>query len=349
MRNKSNNGVLLIEDRSFVRHQLRKQLESSTDYTILGVAKDLYRAYEIIKEKEPSICVIRGSYLIEHGHLVKKLLTTHQMAVIVIAEGLCYEKLQHLKEEYLIHRLIYMDRGKMVMGILDVITAIKDVKDDQDEIIWRYTQYIESTYLRRNEPVITIGASTGGVNAIEMILSELEGDLPPILIVQHMSKAFTGKMADRLCTVSSLRVKEGIQGEIIRKNVAYIAPGDSHMTVDFIDGFYRIQLDQGPMVHYQRPAVDNLFQSVANVFRDNSIGLLLTGMGKDGAKGLLEMKEKGAYTLAQDSNSCVVFGMPKAAIDIGGACEVAPIDTMAAKIEELSAVLGKSLSIRSAV
>lgn len=149
--------------------------------------------------------------------------------------------------------------------------------------------------------------------------------------------------------ISKITVKEAEDGEFIRKNVAYLAPGDQHMMITEKNGHYCIQLDRGGLIHYQRPAVDRLFESVAEVVGPKSVGVLLTGMGRDGADGLKQMRDTGAYTIAQDAASSVVFGMPKAAIELGAACEVTSIEFIGKKLLELSAITPVRRVIQDAV
>lgn len=341
----------MIEKRAFVRHHLKKALERYSEFTIVGVAKDLVRGFELCQDREPDIIILDGKYLLdEDKDFACKLLATRPMQIIAIADKAIHDHLALRDDSKIcLHNLVELDGHKVEKSILDIVGAvlkhdvmIKDIKS-------RYNQKIKKTYANSDEAIIAIGASTGGVEAIENVLKGLRGDTPPILMVQHMSKIFTTKMARRLTKITIVTVKEATQGEYLRRNVAYLAPGDQHMTIEEDKGNYRIKLDTGPMVHYQRPAVENLFESVAKVSGHKSVGILLTGMGKDGAKGLSDMRKAGAYTIAQDAASCVVFGMPHAAIELGAACEVTPINEVAKRIEELSAVEVPKRKIRDAV
>jgi two-component system chemotaxis response regulator CheB len=182
--------------------------------------------------------------------------------------------------------------------------------------------------------VIAIGASTGGTQALETVLTRLPADLPPIVVVQHMPAGFTKAFADRLNSVCAMRVVESSGGEILERGTAYIAPGDYHLVVEQHGLQLRTRLSQGPPVHYQRPAVDVLFASVARLQGLAVVGLLLTGMGSDGADGMVAMRRTGAITIAEAEESCVVFGMPKEAIARGGAVHVASLLQMPGLIFE---------------
>jgi two-component system chemotaxis response regulator CheB len=176
-----------------------------------------------------------------------------------------------------------------------------------------------------SEKLIIIGASTGGTEAIKDFLIQLPSDCPGILIAQHMPEGFTRSFANRLDKLCKISVKEAEGGERVLPGHAYLAPGHSHLQLVRSGANYMTRLDQGPPVNRHRPSVDVLFRSAALNAGKNAVGVILTGMGKDGAAGMLEMKEAGAYNLAQDEASCVVFGMPREAIAIGATHDVAPL------------------------
>ena len=180
--------------------------------------------------------------------------------------------------------------------------------------------------------MLAIGASTGGPPAIEAVLQGLPANAPGTVIVQHMPEYFTAPFAQRLTQVCPMEVREACDNDFVVPGLALMAPGGHHMILRQSGARYMVQIKDGPPVHHQRPSVDVLFQSVARSAGSNSVGVLLTGMGADGAKGLLEMRESGAYTLAQDEESCIVFGMPKEAIKLGAASEVVSLPRMAAAI-----------------
>jgi two-component system chemotaxis response regulator CheB len=182
------------------------------------------------------------------------------------------------------------------------------------------------------EAVIAIGASTGGTEAIASILKALPADTPPLLIAQHIPAQFSRAFALRLNELCALEVKEAADGDELRQGRALVAPGDYHMRLRKSGGRYVVQVKTGERVCYQRPSVDVLFFSTAEAAGSNATGVLLTGMGSDGANGLLKMREAGARTMAQDEATCVVFGMPRAAIALGAAEEVHPLHSMSEAI-----------------
>lgn len=180
--------------------------------------------------------------------------------------------------------------------------------------------------------VVAIGASTGGTEAIRSVLARLPADMPPIVMVQHMPELFTGSFARRLDSLSDLEVIEAQGGEMLRPGRVYLAPGHSHMLVKRVAGGYRVELSRAEPVNRHRPAVDVLFNSVAAEVAGNATGIILTGMGKDGARGLLAMRQAGAWTIGQDEATCVVYGMPREAFVMGGVAEVAALNDIAGRL-----------------
>jgi two-component system chemotaxis response regulator CheB len=187
---------------------------------------------------------------------------------------------------------------------------------------------------RRVNGLVAMGASTGGTQAIEAVLTRMPADTPPIVIVQHMPANFTRAFAERLNGLCPMRVLEAKGNEVLERSTAYVAPGDFHMVIEGVGVQLRTALRQGPPVHHQRPAVDVLFHSVARLRAVPTVGVLLTGMGADGADGMVALRRAGAETIAEDEQSCVVFGMPREAIARGGACHVTTLLRMPAQIYE---------------
>ncbi|BEV71892.1 MULTISPECIES: chemotaxis response regulator protein-glutamate methylesterase [unclassified Paludibacterium] len=182
--------------------------------------------------------------------------------------------------------------------------------------------------------LVFVGASTGGTEAIRTFLGGMPGECPPILIVQHMPENFTFSFANRLDTLCAMHVKEAEDGEAVCRNTAYIAPGHSHMRICRRQSGWYIGLDQSEPVNRHRPAVDVLFDSAAERVGRDAVAVIMTGMGKDGARGMLAMHQAGAYTLAQDEASSIVYGMPKEAVAVGGVDEICPLDRLAPRVLE---------------
>jgi two-component system, chemotaxis family, protein-glutamate methylesterase/glutaminase len=182
------------------------------------------------------------------------------------------------------------------------------------------------------EKIIVVGSSTGGTEALKVLLSGMPERAPAILIAQHMPEHFTRSFAERLDHLCTMHIREAEQHEDIVAGQVYLAPGHSHLSLERVAGRYRTVLSQAPPVNRHRPSVEVLFLSAAKQLRADAIGVMLTGMGKDGATAMLEMKKAGAYNFAQDEASCVVFGMPREAIALGAVDEVVPLSKMAERV-----------------
>jgi two-component system chemotaxis response regulator CheB len=194
---------------------------------------------------------------------------------------------------------------------------------------------------RTSDKFVAVGASTGGTEAISEVLVNLPSDHPGLVIVQHMPPHFTRAFAQRLDGESPMQVREAADGDWIMDGLALIAPGNLHLVVQRDGAHYRVRCRNGPLVHHMRPSVDVLFHSASREAGPNALGVILTGMGKDGAEGLLAMRKAGAMTLGQDERSCVVFGMPREAQRSGAVQKVVPIERMAWEIRSQTAFLRK--------
>jgi two-component system chemotaxis response regulator CheB len=185
---------------------------------------------------------------------------------------------------------------------------------------------------RTTESVVCIGASTGGTESLRVVLEALPADCPGIVVVQHMPEKFTAALARRLDTLTQMEVREAADGDTVLRGRVLIAPGNKHMLLQRSGARYYVTVKDGPLVSRHRPSVDVLFRSAAHSAGANALGIIMTGMGDDGARGLLEMRQAGAATIAQDEASCVVFGMPKEAIALGGAERVLPLEALAREV-----------------
>jgi two-component system chemotaxis response regulator CheB len=191
---------------------------------------------------------------------------------------------------------------------------------------------VTSRKVNPTERIVCIGVSTGGTDSLRQVLEVLPPDCPGIVIVQHMPEHFTAAFARRLDGLCAIEVKEAADGDSVQPGRALIAPGAHHMLLQRTGSKYRVAIKDGPLVSRHRPSVDVLFRSAAQAAGANATGIIMTGMGDDGATGLLEMRRAGAHTIAQDEESCVVFGMPKEAIERGAAARILPLDGMAREI-----------------
>lgn len=228
---------------------------------------------------------------------------------------------------------------------IDVSVSHDTVGQDtvtQDTVSPPATAVASRRPLLSSEKLIAVGASTGGTEAIRAVLQSLPADAPAILVTQHMPPGFTRSFAERLNGLCRIAVKEAAHGERILPGHAYIAPGDAHLTLSRSGANYVVTLDQRPPVNRHRPSVDVLFDSVARVAGRNAVGVILTGMGRDGARGLLQMREAGAHTIAQDEQSCVVYGMPREAVELGAAESVLPLSRISGHLLHQVQLAGRS-------
>jgi two-component system chemotaxis response regulator CheB len=209
---------------------------------------------------------------------------------------------------------------------IKAVSSIKFFKSPTKNVDTATVSVANKAMIKTTNQIIAIGASTGGTEAIREILVKLPADMPPILVVQHMPQYFTKSFAERLDSLCKLKVKEAEDGELLTPGKALIAQGNKHMILKRSGASYYVEIRDGEMIYHQRPSVEVLFSSVARFAGANAVGIILTGMGKDGAEGLLEMKKAGAYTIGQDEKSCVVYGMPKEAVSIGAVMKVVSLE-----------------------
>ncbi len=329
--------VLIVDDSAVVRQILTEQLSKFDDIEVVGSAIDPYVAREKIAKLRPDVITLDVEMPRMDGiSFLSKLIKYHPLPVVMVSSLTPRNSELALKALALGavevvpkpgsqfsapsdgKQLIRAIRAAAGAQVVPKITEQKAVLSNETPL-WKF----ETTH-----KIIAIGASTGGTLAIEKVLVEMPANAPGIVIVQHMPEHFTEAFAKRLNQMCRIEVREARQGDRVVPGVALIAPGNSHLILRRSGAVYSVILKDGPPVHYQRPSVDVLFQSVARHAGNNAVGVLLTGMGSDGAKGLLEMRQSGAYTFAQDEESCVVFGMPKAAIQIGAADEIVSLREM---------------------
>lgn len=353
--------VLIIDDSAVIRHLLTEILGSAGDIDVVGTAQDPIFAANKIRSTRPDVITLDVEMPRMDGlTFLEELMRTDPIPVLMVSsltQRGCETTLKALE----LGAVDYVSKPA-----IDVSTGITDIAGEivkkvriaakaKIRVIGSLGQRgtgtkDRTTFLRRHDPmtlrpydtttldpakmattdrIIAIGASTGGTQAITEIVTAMPESAPGIVIVQHMPPMFTRSFADRLNAMSRLDVKEAQTGDRVLRGTALIAPGDKHMTVRRNGAMYYVDIADGPMVNFVRPSVDVLFRSVAKYAGKNAVGVILTGMGEDGARGLREMKEAGAYTIAQDEASSIVFGMPKRAIELGAADKVLPLDNIA--------------------
>ncbi|NDY70631.1 chemotaxis response regulator protein-glutamate methylesterase [Desulfobacter hydrogenophilus] len=333
--------VLVVDNSAVVRKVFKEQLSRHPGITVIATAPDPYIAREKIVKLKPDVVTLDIEMPRMDGiTFLKKLMRYYPLPVIIVSS--LSTKGSHLAMEALaIGALDVMTRPNDAYSVGDVSMQLAEkIKAVHAAGFPRRGQQQNSTYQKRTasmvpyktaNKIIAIGASTGGAEAIKNVLTPMPKNMPGIVVVQHMPAHFTKAFAGRLNELCQMRVKEAINGDPVTNGNVLIAPGNYHMLLKRRGAGYCVAVKTGPLVHYQRPAVDILFRSVARLVGANAVGIILTGMGKDGAQGLLEMKKAGAVTIAQDEKSSVVYGMPKEAQLIGAVDYVENIHNIAAK------------------
>ena len=336
--------MLIVDDSALIRSLLTEIINRQRDMVVVGAAPDPIVAREMIRNLNPDVLTLDVEMPKMDGiDFLEKLMRLRPMPVVMVST-----MTQEGAETTL---------RALELGAVDFVAKPKlDVKRGMEESAAELIEKVRLAATARvrkvaapatagvakpvltlgsragTEKLIIIGASTGGTEAIKQVLLPMPPDAPGILITQHMPAGFTKSFAQRLDTLCKIRVKEAEDGERVLPGHAYIAPGDRHLLVKKSGANYVTALsDEGP-VNRHRPSVEVLFRSAAQCVGANAIGVMLTGMGKDGATAMLEMKRAGAFNLAQDEASCVVFGMPKEAIAAGGVDEVLPLGGIAERV-----------------
>jgi two-component system chemotaxis response regulator CheB len=329
--------VLVIDDSALVRKVLGEEISKFPDFKVVGSAIDPYDAREKIFRLQPDILTLDLEMPRMDGlSFLAKLMKFHPMPVVVVSSQAPERSMAAMNALELGaveivpkpgSQFSVPDVGRTLINALRAAASVNMDKLKQRQIADQelHARVVGSFLKTMNRTVVAIGASTGGTQAIEAVMREMPADAPGTVIVQHMPQSFTGAFADRLNNICPMQVREAKDLDDVIPGVALMAPGNKHMILSRNGARCQVRIKEGPRVHYQRPSVDVLFQSVANISGQNAIGVILTGMGADGAKGLLTMHDSGAHTIAQDEKSCVIFGMPKEAILLGGVDEILPL------------------------
>ena len=335
---KKNIGVLIVDDSAIVRKVLSEGLSRERGIEVVGTAPDPYVARDKIVKLKPDVITLDIEMPRMDGlTFLKKLMKYFPLPVIIVSSltqrgsKLALEALSNGALEVISKPSASYSVGDMSVQLADKIKAVAHAKMPSLNQIDSNTVPVRTDTQPRamsatTNKIIAIGASTGGTEAIKTVLTGMPHNSPGIVIVQHMPAQFTTSFAERLDSLCAISVKEAEDGESVVNGKALIAPGNYHMLLRRSGARYYVQVKTGAMVHHQRPSVDVLFKSVADYAGQNAVGVILTGMGADGAVGMLKMKETGARTIAQDEKSCVVFGMPKEAIKVGGAEKVVALN-----------------------
>lgn len=333
--------VLIVDDSKLFREFLISGLQDDPSIEVVGWASDPYMARDKIIELRPDVMTLDVEMPRMDGiEFLKKLMPQRPMPVVVVSaiDSRVFEALHAGAVDYVIKPTGKSPQNMNLM-IKELAVKVKIASTaNLSQLKRKYGRDdmpIASRHERVTKSIIAIGASTGGTEATHSILKELSPNMPPILIVQHMPPVFTKLYADRMNATCSLNVKEAENGEEVKNNYVYIAPGDQHMKVIRGAQGTFIRLFQGERVNGHCPSVDVLFDSVAEYYGKDAVSVILTGMGYDGAKGMLKLRQKGCKTLGQNEESCIVYGMPKVARDIGAVEEELPLRDMARVISKL--------------
>ena len=321
--------VLIVDDSAIVRKVFSEELSKEKGIKVIGTAPDPYVARDKIVKLKPDVVTLDIEMPRMDGlTFLKKIMRYAPLPVIIVSSlstkgsKIALEALSFGALEVISKPTAAYSVGDLSIQLADKIRAVSKIqvsapqKKDQDEVIQKATMKSSALSATTNK-IIAIGASTGGTEALTEVLIRMPRSSPGIVIVQHMPAKFTTSFAERLDTLCEMKVKEAQDGDTVRNGEVLLAPGNFHMLLKRSGARYYVNVKDGPMVHHQRPAADILFRSVAKYAGANAFGIILTGMGSDGAEGLLHMKNAGAKNIAQDEKSCIVFGMPKEAIKIG--------------------------------
>lgn len=335
--------VLVVDDSALVRQTLKELLERSGEFQV-ALAADPFIAERRIAIKRPHVIVLDIEMPGMDGlTFLTRLMATDPLPVVICSaragedaavaiEALARGAIDVLPKPRLAVKDFLSDTATL---LVDTVRAAALSKRGAAAIRAPKAPAAEVPRSVAASWVIAIGASTGGTEALAIVLGALPRDSPAVLVVQHMPEGFTKAFAGRLNGLSAMQVKEAEDGDPIRKGEVLVAPGSRHLAVARDGLRFVARLDQTPPVNRHRPSVDVLFRSVADTFGSRSVGALLTGMGRDGAAGLLEMKLRGAQTIAQDEATSVVFGMPKEAIALGAASRILPLQGIGPGILDL--------------
>lgn len=325
--------VLVVDDSLVFREILKKGISADKDIEVVAVTGDPFEAKDKILEYNPDVMTCDIEMPRMNGiEFIRRLMPQYPLPIIVISavSGAVFDAVNAGAVDF-VPKPNYSSIIEVESFIREIIIKIKIASlsrvrtGEQSQVFYRQQAAAEID----TEKIIAIGASTGGTEAISRIIGQLPARMPGIVIVQHIPPVFSRMFAERLNDSSMLEVKEAAHGDYVCPGRVLIAPGNKHMTVKRFGDRYKVECFEGEKVNGHCPSVDVLFESVAREAKSNAIGVILTGMGYDGAKGLLMMKRKGAKTLGQDEESSVVYGMPKAAYDIGAVDKQVHLDNIA--------------------
>lgn len=333
--------VLVVDDSALVRSLLSEIINSTPGFELVGAAPDAFVARDLVNQFRPDVITLDVEMPRMDGlSFLEKLMAARPTAVVMIST-LTEEGADATLRALELGAVDFLPKPKLGVAegireytelIVEKITTASKIKVKSLQrkalVDISANEKISSKQLQSTEKIIAIGASTGGTEAIKDLLIQFPSAVPGIVMTQHMPPGFTRTYAERLNKCTRLNVVEAKGGERILPGHAYLAPGGHHLVVARSGADYVVKLSDAEPLHRHRPAVDVMMESVAKVGGKNVIGVLLTGMGKDGAKGMLDIRQQGGYTFAQDESSCVVYGMPKEAVAMGGVDQTVELSKM---------------------
>ncbi len=340
--------VLVVDDSAIVRQILTRELSADPDIEVVGAAPDPFIARDKIVRLKPDVVTLDIEMPRMDGLTFLRKLMKHRPLPVVVLSSLAPEGSQTALQAlelgavevmskpggpYTVEEVVLQLKDKIKAAALADLKRLKPSPGPQAE--GEVKEFPPLPHLRTTLKMVAIGASTGGTEAIRRIIGRFPAGGPPVLIVQHMPEMFTRSFAASLDSISEMDVREAADGDSLRPGLILLAPGNRHMVLCRSGARYYVGVKEGPMVHHQRPSVDVLFHSVARNAGPNAVGVILTGMGEDGAEGLKAMHDAGAFTIAQDRDTCVVYGMPRAAVELGAVDLQLPLDYIAPAVLRL--------------
>ncbi len=333
--------VLVVDDSAMVRQILTRELSHDPEIDVVGQAPDPFVARDMVVQLQPDVLTLDIEMPRMDGlTFLHKLMQYHPLPVVVVSSltpassRLAVAALAAGAVEVVCKPGAAYTVGDMACDLAEKlkVAARADVRA-LGKVVCRTIEPQTLPRLgRTSNQVVAMAASTGGTLALDTILRSLPPDTPGVIITQHMPELFTRSFAERLDAGSRLTVRQATDGDSVTMGVALVAPGNRHLVLRRSGSRYHVNVKEGPLIRNQRPSADVMFRSVARAAAGNALGVILSGMGDDGARGLLEMRCAGAITLAQDESSCVVFGMPKAAVQLDAVDEVVHLDKIAERI-----------------
>jgi two-component system chemotaxis response regulator CheB len=342
-------NVMLVDDSAVVRQTLTSILSMEEDIKVIATAGDPYDAAEKLKSIVPDVIILDIEMPKMDGlTFLKKIMTQHPLPVIIcsskaeagsqnVFQAMQFGAVDIIQKPKVGTKEFIEESRVMICDSVRAahLTAVKKISAPIHTVAPKLTADVimpmptHTISIETTESVIVVGASTGGTEALRVFLERLPIDCPGVVIVQHMPEHFTAAFASRLDGICAVSIKEAEDNDTVLRGRVLIAPGNKHLLLKRSGARYYVEVKAGPLVSRHRPSVDVLFRSTARYAGKNAIGVIMTGMGDDGAHGMLEMKTAGSYNIAQDEDSCVVFGMPKEAIKLGAVDKILPLGEIA--------------------